>query len=90
MLCAHLTVLLSLYTRWAALPIAIFITAISFTCCPFIPLTIFELSKQMARLNGISWSIFLGVIINFVWGWLFVLLPMEIEIINRWNRLSRE
>ena len=90
MLCAHLTVLLSLYTRWAALPIAIFVTAISFMCCPFIPLTIFELSKQMARLNGISWSIFLGVMINFVWGWLFVLLPMEIEIVNRWNRLSRE
>ncbi|MCP4786045.1 MAG: hypothetical protein GY903_24180 [Fuerstiella sp.] len=90
LLCAHLTVLLSLYTRWAALPIAIFVTAISFMCCPFITLTIFEFSGRMARLNGISWSIFLGAIVNFVWGWLFVLLPMEIEILNRWNRLSRE
>jgi hypothetical protein len=90
LLCAHLTVLLSLYTRWAALPIAMFVTAISFMCCPFIPLAIFEFSGRMARLNGISWSIFLGVIVNFAWGWLFVLLPMEIEILNRWNRLSRE
>ncbi|MCP4174085.1 MAG: hypothetical protein GY758_25315 [Fuerstiella sp.] len=90
LLCAHLTVLLSLYTRWAALPIAIFVTAISFMCCPFITLTIFEFSGRLARLNGISWSIFLGAIVNFMWGWLFVLLPMEIEIINRWNRLSRE
>jgi hypothetical protein len=90
LLCSHLTVLLSLYTRWAALPLAILLTAASFMCCPFVTLAVFELSDSFARINGISWGMFLGALANLVWAWLFVLLPMEIEIVKRWHRLSRE
>jgi hypothetical protein len=59
-------------------------------CCPFVTLAVFELSDSFARINGISWGMFLGALANLVWAWLFVLLPMEIEIVKRWHRLSRE
>ena len=90
MLCVHLTILLSLYTRWAALPLAVFLTAASFMCCPFVTLAVFEFSENFARLNGISWGLFLGSLANLVWAWMFVLLPIEIEIANRWRRLSQQ
>ncbi len=86
----HMTVLLSLYTRWAALPLAILITAISFPCIGGAAVGLTEISKKTAQLNGIHWGIWLGVIVNLAWMWIFVLLPIEIEIVNRWNRLSRE
>ncbi|MEZ6127439.1 MAG: hypothetical protein R3C59_01990 [Planctomycetaceae bacterium] len=90
MLMTHLTILLSLYTRWAALPLAVFLTAISFPCIGAAALGLTKVTEEAAALNGISWGVWFGVIVNLVWLWLFVLLPIEIEIVNRWNRLSRE
>ena len=86
----HLTVLLSLYTRWAALPLAILLTVISFPCIGGAAVGLTEITKKTAQLNGIHWGVWLGVVVNFVWMWIFVLLPIQIEIVNRWNRLSRE
>lgn len=86
----HLTVLLSLYTKWAALPIAVLISFISFPCIGGAAAGLSGITAKAAALNGINWGLWLGVIVNFVWMWLFVLLPIEIEIVNRWNRLSRE
>jgi len=90
LLMTHLTILLSLYTRWAALPLAVFLTAVSFPCIGAAALGLTKVTEETAALNGISWGIWFGVIVNLVWLWLFVLLPIEIEIVNRWNRLSRE
>lgn len=89
-LMTHLTVLLSLYTRWAALPLAVFITAVSFPCIGAAAIGLTEITAGAARTTGIPWGIWLGVVVNLAWMWLFVLLPIEIEIVNRWNRLSRE
>ena len=89
-LMTHLTVLLSLYTRWAALPLAVFITTISFPCIGGAAIGLTAITRNAAALNGIPWGVWLGVLVNFAWMWLFVLLPIEIEIVNRWNRLSRE
>jgi len=89
-LVTHLTILLSLYTRWAALPLAVFITAVSFPCIGGAALGLTEITRSAAALNGISWGIWLGVVVNLMWMWLFVLLPIEIEIVNRWNRLSQQ
>lgn len=86
----HLCVLLSLYTRWAALPLAILVTVVSFPCIGGAAMGLFTITETAAALNGISIGIWMGVVVNFVWMWLFVLLPIEIEIVNRWNRLSRE
>lgn len=90
LLSTHLTVLLSLYTRWAALPLAILLTAVSFPCIAGAALGLTTITQTTAELNGIRWGIWLGVVVNFVWMWIFVLLPIQIEIVNRWNRLSRE
>jgi ABC-type transport system involved in multi-copper enzyme maturation permease subunit len=90
LLSTHLTVLLSLYTRWAALPLAILITFVSFGC--FLPLAagLGTLTRKVAAINGIPLYVWVGLAINFLWMWLFVLLPIELEIISRWNHLSRE
>ncbi|MFY9256062.1 MAG: hypothetical protein WAO83_21590 [Fuerstiella sp.] len=89
-LSTHLCVLLSLYTRWAALPLAILLSVAAFPCIGGAALGLFTITETAAALNGISIGVWLGVGVNFVWMWLFVLLPIEIEIVNRWNRLSRE
>jgi hypothetical protein len=89
-LLTHLTILLSLYTRWAALPLAVFITMISFPCIGGAAVGLTEITRSAAALNGIPWGVWLGVIVNLLWMWLFVLLPIEIEIVNRWNRLSQQ
>lgn len=86
----HLTVLLSLYTKWAALPIAVVISFVSFPCIGGAAAGLSGITAKAAAINGIHWGLWLGVIVNFVWMWLFVLLPIQIEIVNRWNRLSRE
>lgn len=90
LLSTHLTVLLSLYTKWAALPIAVVLSAISTPCIGGAAAGLATVSAQAAALNGISWGLWFGVVVNLVWMWLFVLLPIEIEIVNRWNRLSRD
>jgi hypothetical protein len=89
-LSTHLTVLLSLYTRWAALPLAILVTAIAAPCTAGAAIGLFKIAEETAALNGIHWGVWAGVTINFVWMWIFILLPIEVEIVNRWNRLSRE
>ena len=87
---SHLTVLLSLYTRWAALPLAVLLTAISFPCVAGAAIGLMSISTEVAGLGGIGAGQWFGVGVNLVWMWLFILLPIEIEIVNRWNRLSRE
>lgn len=89
-LLTHLTVLLSMYMRWAALPLAVAITTISYPCIGAAAIGLTEITAQGASLNGLPWGIWLAVVVNLVWMWLFVLLPIEIEIVNRWNRLSRQ
>ncbi|MCA9048358.1 MAG: ABC transporter permease subunit [Planctomycetaceae bacterium] len=90
LLSSHLTVLLSLYMRWAALPLAVLITFVSFGC--FVPLAagLGQFTRSVAALNGIPPYVWIGVAVNFLWMWLFILLPIEIEIVARWNRLTRE
>ncbi len=89
LLSTHLTILLSLYTRWAALPLAILLTSISFPCIAGAAVGLTKITQETAELNGISWGIWFGVLVNFVWMWIFVLLPIQVEVVNRWNRLSR-
>ena len=90
LLSSHLTVLLSLYTRWAALPLALLLTFASFMCCPMLILASFSLTDVIARSHNWQISLLLGSLLNLVWTWLFVLLPIEIEIVKRWDRLSQE
>jgi hypothetical protein len=44
----------------------------------------------MARSHNLHIGLLLGTIVNLVWIWLFVLLPLELEIIRRWNLMSQQ
>lgn len=90
MLGSHLTVLLSLYARWAALPLAILITATSFMCCPMVIMGTLSMTEIVARQHNIQVGLLLGGLINLLWVWLFILLPIELEIVKRWDRLGQE
>jgi hypothetical protein len=89
LLSAHITVLLSLYTRWGALPLALLATASAITCCPALLIPVFGMASAVARSHNMQIGLLLGAVLNLVWGWLFLLLPMELEIVKRWNRLSQ-
>lgn len=86
LLCAHLTALLSLKSRWAALPIALFITLASNLCFPVIIISFTTAVKSMARINGMQLGDVAVTLINIAWAWIFVLLPLEIETIKAWHR----
>lgn len=86
----HLALLLSLYARWAALPLAVLITTVSFPCIGAAALGLMKVTETATSVSGITWGMAIGVSVNLVWLWLFVLLPIEIEIVNRWNRLSSQ
>ncbi|MBL8815063.1 MAG: hypothetical protein JNL58_03455 [Planctomyces sp.] len=90
MLSSHLTVLLSLYARWAALPLAILITATSFMCCPMVIMGTLAMTESVARQHNIQVGLLLGGLINLLWVWVFILLPIELEIVKRWDRLGQE
>lgn len=84
----HLTMLLSLITRWAALPLAVLLTIVAFMCAPMIILSTFSVANAISQTHRFDYALVLGVVANIVWVWLFVLLPIEIEIIRQWTRMS--
>jgi ABC-type transport system involved in multi-copper enzyme maturation permease subunit len=89
LLSGHLTVLLSLYTRWGALPLAVLATVSALMCCPVLLIPVFGMADWVARSHNFRFGLLLGAVLNLVWGWLFLLLPMELEIVRRWERLAQ-
>jgi hypothetical protein len=89
-LCTHLTLLLSLRSRWAALPIALFLTLSSILCFPIIIFSFTTAVQTMASINGVAIGGLAVVLINITWAWIFVLLPLEIETIKAWNRAAEK
>ncbi|MEO1984293.1 MAG: hypothetical protein ABGZ24_27570, partial [Fuerstiella sp.] len=88
LLCAHLTMLLSLRSRWAALPVALFLTAASNLCFPVVIIAFTSAVQSMARINGVAIGGVAVTLINVAWAWMFVLLPLEIETVKAWNRAA--
>ena len=87
---SHLAALLSLYTRWAALPLTILLAAPAFFCmaAPILGLT--AVTSVFARSHNIEVTLLLSSIINLFWTWMFVLLPLQIWIRDRWITLSQQ
>jgi hypothetical protein len=87
---SHLAALLSLYTRWAALPLTILLAAPAFFCmaAPILGLT--AVTSVFARSHNIEVTLLLSSIINVFWTWMFVLLPLQIWIRDRWIALSQQ
>ncbi len=87
---SHLAALLSLYTRWAALPLTILLAMPAFFCmaAPILGLT--AVTSVFARSHNIEVTLLLSSIINLFWTWLFVLLPLQLWIRDRWIALSQQ
>ncbi len=87
---SHLAALLSLYARWAALPLTILLAMPAFFCmaAPILGLT--AVTSVFARSHNIEVTLLLSGIINLFWTWMFVLLPLQIWIRDRWIALSQQ
>jgi hypothetical protein len=87
---SHLAALLSLYTRWAALPLTILLAMPAFFCmaAPILGLT--AVTSVFARSHNVEVTLLLSSIINLFWTWMFVLLPLQIWIRDRWIALSQQ
>jgi len=90
LLSSHLAALLSLYTRWAALPLTILLSTPAFFClaAPILGLT--QFTTAVARSHNVELSLFLSGLVNLFWTWLFALLPLQIWIRDRWIAISQQ
>lgn len=84
----HLSMLLSLYLRWAAMPIAVFITILLSPVFAGAAVGTFGLVDATASASGVSGEAFLGAAFSLGWLWIFVLLPIQIEIAASWKRVG--
>lgn len=86
---SHIAVILSLYTRWAALPLTILISAPAFFClaAPILGLT--AATNSLARSQHIEMTLLVSTFVNLFWTWLFILLPLQLWIRDRWNDISQ-
>lgn len=86
---SHIAVILSLYTRWAALPLTVLLSAPAFFClaAPILGLT--AATNAVARSQHIESTLVLSAFVNLFWTWLFVLLPLQLWIRDRWNHISQ-
>ena len=87
---SHVAVVLSLYTRWAALPLTILFSTPAFFClaAPILGLT--AATTALARSHNFEMSLFLSGIVNLFWTWLFILLPLQLWIRDRWNTVTQQ
>ncbi len=84
----HISVLLSLYTRWAALPLTILVSFPAFFCLAAPIYALAVTTEQIARSQHFRMSVLISALVNMFWTWLFILLPLQIWIRDRWNHVS--
>lgn len=82
----HTSVLLSLYLRWAALPIAVFATLLMSPILAGAAAGTFGLSSDAFGGQSDSSGQWLAAAFSLCWMWLFILLPIQLEISASWKR----
>lgn len=85
----HTAALLSLYTRWAALPLTLFFSFVAFFCLVLPILLIPDVVTAIAKTHGYRHSKLLAWGITCFWIWLIVVLPLQLGIRRRWLDLTR-
>ena len=73
----HFTVLLSLYVKWAALPIATCVVLVFNMCCPVMSIGL-VVNDVLGDRSGL-----LLLVISLLTYWILLLLPLEVEIVSR-------
>lgn len=84
----HTSVLLSLYFRWAALPIAVFITILISPVLIGAAVGTFGLTSSVGGSTEFNSGRWLAAAFTIGWMWLFVLFPMQLEISASWKRVG--
>ena len=87
---SHIAALLSLYTRWAALPLTILLSMPAFFCMAAPILGLSTATTLLARSHNVQVTLVWTALINLFWTWLFVLLPLQIWIRDRWISISQQ
>ncbi len=73
----HLTVLLSIFVKWAALPLAVCAVFLFNLCCPVMSIGL-VISDALGGADGV---LLLGI--SLVTYWILLLLPLQVEIVSR-------
>lgn len=89
-LSCHIAALLSLYTRWAALPLTALFTFTGFFCLAAPIYLIGPLTRMFARSQHIPMVSTFSWLVTAFWVWLLVLLPLQIWIRDRWIAVTRQ
>lgn len=84
----HTSVLLSLYFRWAALPIAVLITILVSPVLIGATTATFGMVSGRIGFQALTSGQWLGAAFTLGWMWLFVLLPIQLEISASWKRVG--
>ncbi len=87
---SHLGALLSLYTRWAALPLTVLFAMPAFFCLAAPILSLTTATTLLAKSHNFQLGLVMSGLINLFWTWMFVLLPMQIWIRDRWITVSQQ
>lgn len=82
----HTSVLLSLHFRWAALPIAVFITILVSPVLIGAAVGTFGLTSSAIESTDVNSSKWLAAAFSLGWMWMFVLFPIQLEISASWTR----
>ncbi|MEP3482484.1 MAG: hypothetical protein ABJZ55_24800 [Fuerstiella sp.] len=82
----HTSVLLSLYLRWAALPIAVLVTILISPVLAGAAAGTAGLSSSTFGIQSDSLGPWLVAAFSMCWMWLFILLPIQLEISASWKR----
>lgn len=86
---AHAAALFSLFTRWAALPLTVLACVPAFFVMALPVLALSRTTQSIARSQNIEWGPIAGGCVTLFWCWLFVLLPMQLAIRDRWQAVCR-
>ena len=87
---SHVAALLSLCTRWAALPLTVLISFFAFFIIAGPVLTIPDVVDRIAITHNYRPSRAFAWAITAFWTWLFTLLPLQLWIRDQWIKLSRQ
>lgn len=87
---SHVAALLSLFTRWAALPLTVLISFFAFFVIAGPVLTIPDVVDRIAITHNYQPSRLFAWAITAFWTWLFALLPLQLWIRDQWDKLSRK
>lgn len=86
---SQVAAVLSLYTRWAALPLTVLCSFVAFFCLVLPILMIPDVVTVVARSHQFRYTRVFAWCVTAFWIWLLVVLPLQLWIRRRWLEVTR-